>query len=156
MKLSPPTLSLAATTLSLSLATAPASAALLSFPLTFSFIGGDYPLSSGTGEFIVDDNDLGPNVVLGDSNNLDGLQGFSATFTDLDSVPSTTTFALTDLSSWILTTDSNANITDVNFFMFGSENADGYTLLGQSRLIIELFRNGQDAAYQISVGNLKG
>ena len=92
MKLTP-SLSLAAATFSLGIVASPASAALISFPLTFNFVGGDSAASSGTGSFIIDDSNLAPNVGLGVAGSidpLDGLEGFSATFTDLAAIPTTT------------------------------------------------------------------
>ena len=143
-----PSLSLAAATLSLGIVASPASAALVTLSLTFTYNSGAFTASSGTGSFTIDDSLLAPDVFTDDLND---LQDFSATFTDLAATPTTTSFALSDLSGWLFETDASANIFDVNFFMEGSTNADGYGIEGVEVLFLELYGNGQTTLYDTTV-----
>ncbi|MGK7881727.1 MAG: PEP-CTERM sorting domain-containing protein [Crocosphaera sp.] len=143
----------AVTAVSLTNLTAPAQAALVNIPLTFNFAFGDSTTSSGTGFVTIDDSNLAPNVLLGGPNDLSGLEGFSATFTDLSSTPSTTTFGLSDLDSWSYRTDGAGDFLDINFFMNeGSTNGDGYRLNGVDPFASELSGNGQSTFYLITPG----
>ncbi|MDJ0598727.1 MAG: PEP-CTERM sorting domain-containing protein [Crocosphaera sp.] len=137
----------AVTALSLTALTTPAQAALINIPLTFDPESGN--TSSGEGFFTIDDSNLAPNILLDD---LSDLENFSATFTNLSSIPSTTTFSLSDLSDWIYRTDDLGNIVDVNFFMGAATNTDGYRLQGSGPLFIQLSGNGELATYDITPG----
>ena len=108
----------AATAIGLSTLSLAAQAATVRVPLTYG--------SAGTGYFDIDDSLLAPNTNIKLPGNVNGLQGFSLTFTGLASSPSTTTFTLANLNNWAFRTDGTGTIIDANFRSSG--NADGYKL----------------------------
>ena len=118
----------AATAIGLSTLSLAAQAATVRVPLTYG--------SAGTGYFDIDDSLLAPNTNIYFPGNVNGLQGFSLTFTGLASSPSTTTFTLANLNNWTFTTNGTGTITDANFRSSG--NADGYKLNPNNFLYAEL------------------
>lgn len=95
-----------------------------SFDLTFT---GTNTSATGTGTVTFDDALLAPNTFI--FGQLTELTAFEANFTDLPTDPSFTSFNLSNLAGWVFTTDSNASITDINFFGNGN-NADDYSVEG--------------------------
>ncbi|WP_066030165.1 hypothetical protein [Microcystis aeruginosa] len=118
----------AATAIGLSTLSLAAQAATVRVPLTYG--------SAGTGYFDIDDSLLAPNTDIFFPGNVNGLQGFSLTFTGLASSPSTTTFTLANLNDWGFTTDGTGTIIDANFQSSG--NADGYKLDPSDALLAQL------------------
>ena len=93
--------------------------------LDLSFTGQN-TAATGTGSVTIDDAFFTPNQsFFGPS---PAFTAFQASFTNLPNVPSSTTFNLSDVAAFILTTDSNNSLTDFNFFT--NPNADGFVATG--------------------------
>lgn len=106
-----------------------------SLNLTFT---GTNTSATGTGTVTFDDALLAPNNFTFSRSSLSGLTAFEANFTGLPTAPSSTTFNLSDLSGWVFVTDSNASITDINFFGGGKTNTDGYNVEGIAPFLLNL------------------
>ncbi|MGK7944475.1 MAG: PEP-CTERM sorting domain-containing protein [Microcystaceae cyanobacterium] len=123
------------------------------FDLTFTYSSGNSTTSSGTGSITIDDALIIPNQSIffpgKVDGNLDGIEAFSATFIDLATTPTTTTFGLSDLNDWVFETDGDSNITDLNFE--SNANGDGYDLAPSDPLLITLGGNGPSTIYNINV-----
>lgn len=116
---------------------APTVSAPVIYNLNFTTVNGP---GKAAGTFIVDDSDLGPNVVLGRIISVIDLLDFQMHIQGLATTPQTTSFDRSDLTGWLLTTDSTGKITDVNFFMDSTDaNDDGYSILGQSPFVLALY-----------------
>ncbi|MEO1558991.1 MAG: hypothetical protein AAFS12_04925, partial [Cyanobacteria bacterium J06632_19] len=117
-----------------------------SLNLTFT---GTNTSATGTGTITFDDAALAPNTFTG---TFDSLTAFEANFTGLPTAPSSTSFNLSDLTSWVFVTDSNASITDINFFARGKTNTDGYSVEGTAPNTFNLSNaNGVVDTFRVSV-----
>ncbi|MCZ8223117.1 MAG: hypothetical protein O9324_03920 [Microcystis sp. LE19-84.1B] len=141
----------AATAIGLGTLSLAAQAATVRVPLTYTYSSGLSSGSAGTGYFDIDDSLLGPNTSILFPGNVNDLQGFSLTFTGLASSPSTTTFALANLTNWLFKTNGTGTIIDANFD--SSLNADGYDLAPAEVLFgLLIDPQGGESYYQITLG----
>jgi len=89
----------------------------------------------GSGFTIVDSSLLAPNSsTVSDFAN---MSAWSLSLSGLTGVPSATSFGLTDLFSWVLTTDALGDVIDFNFRTF-AQNADGYGLNAIAPAMVDL------------------
>ncbi|MEH2363004.1 hypothetical protein [Nostoc sp.] len=128
----------AATAVSILATASPSQALSKTFDLNLSLQSGT---GSATGTATFDDSLLTPNQSIANSSSTTGLDGFQINFTGLSSTPTATTFNLSDLTGWILQTNSSSQITDLNFFMNSPKtNADGLSIQGFNVFILRVYQ----------------
>lgn len=108
------------TVATLSMSSLATQAQAITLDLSFT---GQSTAATGTGSVTIDDALLTPNQTI--INSLAGFTAFQATFTDLPNVPSSTTFNLSDVDAFALSTDSNGSIEIFNF-VATTPNADDF------------------------------
>ena len=103
--------------------------------ITFDVFAQGGSSGSGSGTALVDGSLLAPSTTtISDFTN---LTGFSLTMSGLPSIPSSTSFSLGDLFSYILETDATGTIIDFNWRTF-AQNADGYGLNAIAPTVVDL------------------
>jgi hypothetical protein len=111
----------------------PAISAPVTIPLNYQTVAGP---ALATGTAVVDDSLLAPNTDTGQTTDLSGLVSFSLQVTNLTPAPHTTSFSTSDLVGWVLHTDGDGRLVDLNFFMLivpaGKVNTDGYAVQGHN------------------------
>ena len=98
---------------------------------------------SGSGTAIVDSSLLAPSTTT--ISDFANLTSFSLSMSGLPSIPSSTSFSITDLFSYILETDLTGTIIDFNWRTILS-NADGYGLNAVSPTVFDLCQNPTGSA----------
>ena len=111
--------------------------------LDLSFTGQN-TTATGTGSVTIDDALFTPNQRIFGSGSLAGFTAFQANFTNLTTVPNSTTFNLSDVTSFILFTDSNNSLTDFNFFT--NPNADGFVARGVAPFTVRVARSNKSGS----------
>ncbi|MDJ0687391.1 MAG: hypothetical protein QNJ41_02670 [Xenococcaceae cyanobacterium MO_188.B32] len=126
---------ISAISISLAFTASSASAISTTYDLNFTLNSGS---GAGSGTITFDDSLLAPNTNIFFSNDFSNLIDLDATFSGLATTPSTTSFAKNDLSSWIFSTNSNGDITDLNFFMGSLDNSDGLSIQGVEPFTLDI------------------
>ncbi|WGV28987.1 hypothetical protein [Halotia branconii] len=133
-----------ATVTSILATTSPSQALSKTFNLNLVLQSGT---GSATGTATFDDSLLTPNQYIASTSSTAGLDGFQINFTGLLSTPSATTFTLSDLTGWILTTNSSSQITDLNFFMNSPKtNANGLSIQGVSPFTLNVYQGNSSGS----------